>query len=167
MPEAGKKFDQLKAKHDLLPYEALDEIAKVLSFGADRYGRFNWQNGIEYSRLISAAYRHLGKFNNGEDINTEDGNTLHLANAACNLLFLIWMTKHKPELDDRSNAKTKGEIGARVSTEPSEVFGVPVQQTQETTSISPQAAPLVGYPNYGSGGTSLITPEQALRSYKE
>lgn len=99
------KYDSSKPKHDLLPYEALDEIAKVLTAGEVKYAAGNWANGIEMRRLISAAYRHLGLFNSGEDFDNET-NTLHIANACVNLMFAIYMYKNKPELDDRWAKKT-------------------------------------------------------------
>jgi hypothetical protein len=58
-------------------------------------------------RLLSAAMRHIGQFNSGEDFDSETS-TIHLANAAANLLFAIWMYKHRPDLDNRW-AKTLGE----------------------------------------------------------
>ena len=103
---AGVKHDQSKAPLDLLPYDSLEEIAKVLAFGRDKYGAYNWKEGISYSRLIAAAMRHLGQFNNGVDLD-EEAQTLHTANAACNLLFLIWMQKNRPEMDDRWKPKTE------------------------------------------------------------
>jgi hypothetical protein len=98
--QGGTKYDQGKAPLDLIPYDSLEEIAEVLRFGAEKYDRANWANGISYSRLIAAAMRHLGKYNNGEDLDDET-NTLHIANAATNLIFLIWMHKNRPDLDDR------------------------------------------------------------------
>lgn len=63
-------------------------------------GAGNWAKGIEMRRLLSAAMRHIGQFNSGQDLD-EESQTLHIANAACNLLFAIWMYKNKPELDNR------------------------------------------------------------------
>lgn len=100
VPQTGKKFDAGKPAHDLLPFEALDEIAKVLSFGEKKYAAGNWANGIQIRRLLSAAYRHMGQFNSGEDVDPESGIS-HLAHAACNLLFAIWMVKHRPNMDNR------------------------------------------------------------------
>jgi hypothetical protein len=101
VPEkSGTKFDNGKPQIDLIPYEAIEEIAKVLTFGCEKYGEANWANGIEMRRLLSAAYRHLGKFNAGEDIDDES-QTIHLANAAANLCFAIWMYKNRPDLDNR------------------------------------------------------------------
>lgn len=98
--ELGKKFDSEKPPMDLIPYDALVEIAKVLAYGEKKYATANWTKGIEMRRLLSAAMRHIGQFNNGEDLD-EESQTLHLANAATNLMFAIWMYKNKPELDNR------------------------------------------------------------------
>lgn len=98
--EGGKKFDQNKAELDLIPFESLEEIAKIMSFGANKYGRRNWQNGIAYTRLIAAALRHLGKFADKIDFDDESKMN-HVAHSATNLLFLLWMIKNRPDLDDR------------------------------------------------------------------
>jgi hypothetical protein len=96
----GQKNDQFKVPLDLLPTEALFEIGKVLQAGQEKYGRANWANGIELSRFIGASLRHILQFNAGEDLD-EETQTLHLANAATNLIFAIWMFKNRPDLDDR------------------------------------------------------------------
>jgi hypothetical protein len=96
----GIKYDENKVPLDLIPYDSLEEIGKVLAVGAKKYERANWAKGIVLSRLISAALRHIGQFNNGEDHDPET-QTLHLSNAATNLLFAIWMFKNRPDLDDR------------------------------------------------------------------
>lgn len=98
--KGGIKYDSQKAPMDLIPYESLEEIAIVLAKGEVKYGTANWAQGIEMRRLISAAMRHIGQFNSGEDFDSET-QTLHLANAATNLLFAIWMYKNRPDLDNR------------------------------------------------------------------
>jgi hypothetical protein len=96
----GLKFDDDKIPLDLIPYEAEEEIGKVLLAGAKKYKRANWANGLEISRLIAAAKRHIGQFNKGIDKDSET-DTLHIANAAVNLIFAIWMFYNRPDLDDR------------------------------------------------------------------
>lgn len=96
----GLKFDAGKLRLDLLPIEIIEEIAKVLTFGANKYGAWNWTKGIVYSRLIGAALRHFFAFIRGEDKDPESG-LPHLAHAITCMLFLLWMTKYRPELDDR------------------------------------------------------------------
>lgn len=96
----GTKHDTGKPPMDLLPHESLVEVAKVLAFGEKKYSAGNWAKGIEYRRLISAAQRHLGDFNAGIDKDEESGLS-HLAHAACCLLFLLYMEKKRPDLDNR------------------------------------------------------------------
>lgn len=112
--QGGTKFDSKKAPLDLLPFESLEEIARVLEFGKIKYSAYNWSQGISYSRLIAAAMRHLHQFNDGIDKDDET-DTLHVANAACNLLFLIWMHKNRPDMDDRGMKKVKNELKVQKS----------------------------------------------------
>lgn len=97
---SGKKFDSEKPMMDLIPPEALDQVARVLTMGAKKYGRHNWQKGIAYSRVISALMRHLNAFNAGEDKDPESGLS-HMAHVATNAAFLLHFIKNNPELDDR------------------------------------------------------------------
>ncbi len=96
----GVKFDQGKPRMELLPAVALEEIAKVLTFGASKYQPHNWTKGISYSRLLGAALRHLTAFMKGEDNDPESGLS-HLSHLGCCIIFLIWMSKHRSDLDDR------------------------------------------------------------------
>ena len=103
MDEAGKKFDQdpsMKPCLSLVPMRSIWEIAKVMTFGAEKYGRFNWKGGIKYSRLMDAALRHLVQFSEGEDLDSESGLS-HLAHAGCCITMLLEMAMDRPDLDDR------------------------------------------------------------------
>ncbi len=95
----GKKFDQKKPRMDLIPSVALYELAKVLTFGADKYGDNNWKDGIEFSRLYAAALRHLLAYKSGETIDPES-KISHLSHALCNISFLVWHSANRPDLDD-------------------------------------------------------------------
>jgi len=96
----GIKYDKDKVPMDLVTPEFMEQLSAVLGFGASKYGRHNWRAGIGSSRLIAAAYRHLTAINGGEDTDQES-NLPHAAHVACNMMFLMWMLKNKPELDDR------------------------------------------------------------------
>jgi hypothetical protein len=98
----GRKDDSEKPPMALIDPEFLVTLAAVLGFGARKYAAHNWRGGINYSRLISAAYRHLGAINSGEDIDPESG-LPHTGHLACCVMFLDWMLKHRPDLDDRWN----------------------------------------------------------------
>jgi hypothetical protein len=84
----AKKYDSEKARVDLLPTLALIETAKVLAFGAEKYGENNWRGGFKWSRLLGALLRHTFAFMRGEYIDEETGLS-HMAHAACCVLFLL------------------------------------------------------------------------------
>lgn len=94
------KFDQNKVDLSLLDRTALEEIAKVMMFGAQKYDRDNWRKGISQNRLCAAALRHLYAHVDSETFDPESG-LLHLAHAGCCIMFAINMLLTKPELDDR------------------------------------------------------------------
>jgi hypothetical protein len=64
----------------------LTGVAQVLTFGANKYGKHNWRNGIHISRLVDAALRHINAFNSGLDLDEESG-LEHLYHATCCLMM--------------------------------------------------------------------------------
>lgn len=96
----GQKFDSGKPAMSLLDRTALEETAAVLKFGAEKYAPHNWRKGIKFSRLTDAALRHIYAFIDGENTDHESGLT-HMGHAMCCLMFLAWMVKNRPDLDDR------------------------------------------------------------------
>jgi hypothetical protein len=97
--DVGTKHDDGKARTELLPVTAVEEVAHVLSFGATKYGDWNW-TGLSVSRLYGAALRHLFAFWRGEDNDPETGRS-HLAHAACCVLMALEQMLHRREYDDR------------------------------------------------------------------
>lgn len=97
---SGVKYDSEKPRLDLIDSDFLVGLAKVLTFGAKKYAAHNWRGGISYSRLVGAAYRHLGAINTGEDNDPESG-LPHVYHLACCVMFLSWMMQHRKDLDDR------------------------------------------------------------------
>src|SRR3990170_2880042 len=92
--DGPRKFDQGKVRWDLMPWEALEAVARVITAGAAKYGERNWEGGYAWGRLFGAAMRHLSKWWLGEDRDPETGES-HLAHAACCVLFLLtfWTRK--------------------------------------------------------------------------
>ena len=95
----GVKHDEGKPILSLISSDALEELAKVLSFGAKKYEDHNWRKGFKWSRIYDAAQRHLIKYNRGERIDPETGLS-HLSHAFCNLMFLIEFEKNNVGEDD-------------------------------------------------------------------
>lgn len=98
-PIIGLKNDFLddKLRWDLLPVESVEEIVKILSFGAKKYGPDNWQylKNAE-DRYYAALMRHIVAWRKGEEIDSDSGER-HLAHAATNLIFLLYLTKNKKD----------------------------------------------------------------------
>ena len=97
------KDDSKKIRMDLLPPDALREVAKVFTYGANKYSENNWVHGFEWHRLYAAAQRHLNAFWSGEDFD-EVGNN-HLASAGSNILMLLSHCLRNIGADDRPNKK--------------------------------------------------------------
>lgn len=90
-----------KAPMELLPPNALEEIANVFGFGLGKHGRLGFQKGkLPYSTFISKIYRHLGQFNSGQDLDDES-KANHIAAVGANAMMLLWLIKYRPDLDDR------------------------------------------------------------------
>jgi len=83
-----------KGRMDLLPWEAIMEVAKHCEEGALKYGEHNVDKGIPAHSLCDSAMRHLAKFMAGWT--DED----HLRSAAWNILFCLEMRVKHPELMD-------------------------------------------------------------------
>lgn len=113
MEAKGTKFDSEKPRMDLLDPDALEGLAKVLTFGAQKYDSWNWSKGIVFSRLTASLLRHLMAFQRGEDIDPESG-LPHLDHIGCNWMFLSALSKRKPELDDRPRLRNTPVVAEQV-----------------------------------------------------
>lgn len=89
----GKKFDNGKTQWSLLPFDALEQVVKVLQHGAEQYGSNNWQQLDDfYNRYWNAAMRHLIQYRSRQM--DPQWNLSHMAHCACNILFLLWGEMH-------------------------------------------------------------------------
>ena len=109
----GIKADAGKAPWDLLPYDALHEVVKVLKFGVSKYAARNWEDGIEYSRVFAALQRHVTAWWGGEELDPETGMN-HLAHTACCALFLLAFRVRG--MDQHDNRPGAGKSSVRIST---------------------------------------------------
>lgn len=105
----GVKFDQDKPRMDLIDACAAEELAKVLTFGAQKYAAHNWRKGIKLSRLIAASFRHLVAIMRGENVDPETG-LAHAAHLMCCAMFMVWTMKHLPAMDDRWKENAEDEF---------------------------------------------------------
>jgi hypothetical protein len=85
----GSKHDSGKPLMGAVPPNALLAVAKVLTFGIEKYGRDNWHQveNLE-TRYMDAALRHINAYQRGEQLDPESGEN-HLAHAVCSLMFIL------------------------------------------------------------------------------
>ena len=96
----AKKNDTGKPRWDLLPFDALNSVAQVLEFGANKYAARNWEKGLDWGRLLAAALRHLSAWARGHNTDEESG-LPHLAHAACCVLMLLASVQRGVGTDSR------------------------------------------------------------------
>jgi len=97
--KGGMKFDGDKLRWDLMPWVGLAEVAKVLTFGANKYEDNNWRKVPDHRRrYFAASMRHLmpwfisvlyGENHPEAEVNDKETHLHHLAAFAVNALFLL------------------------------------------------------------------------------
>lgn len=85
----GRKDDAGKPRWSLIPTQALEDVVKVLTYGARKYGDDNWREVEDGPRrYYDAAMRHVVAHRQGIRLDDESG-LPHLAHAVASLLFIM------------------------------------------------------------------------------
>jgi len=107
----GAKYDGEKLRYDLIPPEALEELARVFTIGARKYEDRNWEKGINFGRIYAAMLRHLQAWYQGEDIDPEGGQH-HLSSVAWGAFALMtYQLREMNTYDDRV-IRTRSQIAS-------------------------------------------------------
>ena len=96
----GRKYDAGKPRYDLIPADALEEVAKVLTAGAVKYAPENWRYVEDpQNRYFSAAQRHMWATKRGEemDVGTEEAPGTGCWHDACAIASLMFKLQLKIE----------------------------------------------------------------------
>jgi hypothetical protein len=85
------KKDFSKPKFELLNPKFLEDMAKVLTVGAQKYGANNFMKAkpAEQKLYIGAIHRHLNQWQQGVK-KDEETNVNHLVSVAINAMFLYY-----------------------------------------------------------------------------
>lgn len=98
--ELGQKFDDLKSRWDLLPWDEIEEVVDVLTSGAKKYQENNWKHVVPRSRYIAAGMRHfVARIKGGSGAKDPDSGYTHLSHAVCCMLFLMWGDRKETNKD--------------------------------------------------------------------
>lgn len=107
----GKRYNEGKTKWSYVPFTALEPMVRVLMFGAEKYGAFNWKKGLKYTEISESLMRHLFAFLEGED-DDQESKLSHVGHILCNAMFLSYMFLFRKDMDDRViEQKNKQENG--------------------------------------------------------
>jgi len=102
----GLRDDKNKIGIHLLPVLALEEVAKVLDYGKNKYttdqydATDNWRKGLKWRATTGSLLRHAFSFLRGEDRDPESG-LYHMAHVAANALFILQFLIEGIGTDDR------------------------------------------------------------------
>ena len=119
----GVKYDGEKPKMHLLPPKAINEVAKVLTFGAQKYDEENWRKLEDLqSRYSSGALRHIFAHLDSENLDPESGLS-HLAHAICCLLFKLEIELENAKIEkEKPREVDVSEHSARDQSNESDLF---------------------------------------------
>jgi len=99
--ETAGRFSEGKIRHDLIAPWALDQIAKVYTYGTIKYDDDNWWKGMKWKKAVfGCILRHVWKWFRGEQNDDESG-LHHLAHAAWNCMTLMEYERNRLGIDDR------------------------------------------------------------------
>lgn len=85
------RHNQDKLRVDLIPTELIEEVARVLTFGAKKYSPNNWKGFTkeQQGEILGSLLRHILEYQKGNRLDSESG-LHHLAHAACNIAFILY-----------------------------------------------------------------------------
>lgn len=99
-PKSGGQKGMKVAAYDLVPFDALEEVAKIYGWGATKYSDRNWEKGYKWGLSYAAMMRHMAAFWRREDFDTESG-LRHMAHAVWHGLALLAFTMRGIGTDSR------------------------------------------------------------------
>lgn len=113
----GVKFDSEKTRFDLVPPDAYEAAARVMTDGAKKYADHNWTK-LKLVRVLTALKRHLNKFDQGEEF-PKDSREHHMAHVIANAMMAYHLIFNHPEADDRFFKNVETEKNRRSYTDES------------------------------------------------
>ena len=96
----GLRYNEGKARYDLVPPEFMDAIAAHYERGSKKYAPRNWERGMSWCSCFASLMRHGWAWMRGEDIDPETG-THHMVSVAWNAIALYTYSVRKAGEDDR------------------------------------------------------------------
>ncbi len=100
--ETAARFSKGKIRHDLIPSYPINELAKVYTYGCEKYDTDNWRKGLRWRKdVIGSLKRHLDNWIRGEKNDLESG-LHHLSQVLWNVCTLMEYERCGTGIDDRN-----------------------------------------------------------------
>lgn len=93
-----------KTRVELVPYDAIEAIARARQYGVNKYGtEWEWYDHGNTEDFIAAAIRHLYKWNDARRLDNrteadEESGLSHLDHAICSIAMAVAL-EHRSERD--------------------------------------------------------------------
>ena len=101
--DAFMKADGGKVRFGLVPAWAQEQVARVFTYGAQKYSAQNWRKGTSWSRYIDALERHWSDWKQRKEMDAESG-LHHLAHLVANAMILLELQRAGVGEDDRQES---------------------------------------------------------------
>lgn len=98
----GSRYNNGKLRWDLVEWNSVEEMLKVLEFGALKYNPQNWKKGLNREEILESTQRHLIKLFQKEELDSES-QLHHAGHVMCNMMFYLYHAKHSSFVFERNN----------------------------------------------------------------
>lgn len=80
------RHNEGKPRWSLVDFESLEPLVRVLEFGENKYGAFNWKKGLDKKEILESAMRHLIKLMSDIPLD-EETKLKHEGHIMSNMMF--------------------------------------------------------------------------------
>lgn len=98
--DLADRFNDGKLQWSMVDFKSLEDMVRVMEFGAKKYGRNNWKKGLKTTEIVDSMLRHIYAYLDGEDVDPESGIN-HTGHIMCNAMFLSHMHLFRKDMDTR------------------------------------------------------------------
>lgn len=88
------RFNKGKLEWSLVDFESLEDMVRVLEFGAKKYKRDNWKKEMSVRKIIESMLRHTFALLKGE-LNDKESGLPHVGHIQSNAMFLAYHLNKK------------------------------------------------------------------------
>lgn len=85
------RYNDGKPKWNLVHFESLLPLVRVLEFGAKKYSPNNWKKPMDTGEILNSMMRHLTALMDGEELDKES-KLPHIGHLLCNAMFYSYHT---------------------------------------------------------------------------